>query len=75
MNPSPFMRGVPVKWIIQADESDINGCNNQMLIPKYNIEKKLVAGDNIIEFTPTETGTVPYSCWMGMIKSSITVVN
>nr|WP_320025401.1 sulfite exporter TauE/SafE family protein [uncultured Acetobacterium sp.] len=67
--------GVPVKWTIQADESNINGCNNQILIPKYNIEKKLVAGDNIIEFTPTETGTIPYSCWMGMIKSNITIVD
>jgi len=67
--------GVPVKWIIQADASHINGCNNQVLVPKYNIQKKLVAGDNLIEFTPTETGTIPYSCWMGMIKSNITIVN
>jgi len=67
--------GVPVKWIIQADASDISGCNNQVLVPKYNIQKKLVEGDNLIEFTPTETGTVPYSCWMGMIKSNITIVN
>jgi len=66
--------GVPVKWIIRADASDINGCNNQILVPKYNIQKKLVAGDNIIEFTPTESGTVPFSCWMGMIKSKITIV-
>jgi hypothetical protein len=73
--PITVQVGVPVKWTIQADASDINGCNNQVLIPKYNIEKKLVAGDNIIEFTPTVTGTVPYSCWMGMIKSNITVVN
>jgi sulfite exporter TauE/SafE/copper chaperone CopZ len=73
--PITVQVGVPVKWTIQADASDINGCNNQVLIPKYNIEKKLVAGDNIIEFTPTTTGTVPYSCWMGMIKSSITIVN
>ena len=73
--PITVQVGVPVKWTIQADASDINGCNNQVLIPKYNIEKKLVAGDNIIEFIPTETGTVPYSCWMGMIKSNITIVN
>lgn len=73
--PITVQVGVPVKWTIVADENDINGCNNQVLIPKYNIEKKLVAGDNIIEFTPTETGTVPYSCWMGMIKSTITIVN
>lgn len=67
--------GVPVKWIIQADENNLNGCNNQLLIPRFGIEQKLVAGSNLIEFTPTETGTIPYSCWMGMIKSSITVID
>jgi len=72
--PITVQAGVPVKWIIKADASDINGCNNQILVPKYNIQKKLVPGDNIIEFTPTETGTVPFSCWMGMIKSKITIV-
>lgn len=73
--PITVKAGVPVKWTIQAEASDINGCNNKILIPSYGIEKKLVAGDNIIEFTPTKTGTVPYSCWMGMIRSSITIVN
>lgn len=73
--PITVQVGVPVKWTIEADENDINGCNNQVLIPEYNIEKKLVAGDNVIEFTPTETGRVPYSCWMVMIKSTITIVN
>ena len=32
-------------------------------------------GDNIIEFTPTEAGTYTYSCWMGMLRSKIYVVN
>lgn len=67
--------GVPVKWIISADEKDINGCNNELLVPKYNIQKKLVPGENVIEFTPSETGIVPYSCWMGMVGSTITVVD
>ena len=73
--PITVQKGVPVKWVIQAKAADINGCNNKMVIPKYNIEKKLVAGDNIIEFTPTEAGTFAYSCWMGMIRSKITVVD
>lgn len=38
------------------------------------MSKKLQPGDNVIEFTPTETGTFAYSCWMGMIRSRITVV-
>lgn len=73
--PITVQKGIPVKWTIQAQKSDINGCNNEILIPKFNKEKKLEAGDNIIEFTPTEAGTFAYSCWMGMIRSKITVVD
>lgn len=58
-----------------AQRSDINGCNNEIVIPKFNKRKKLEAGDNVIEFTPKETGTFEYSCWMGMIRSKITVVD
>jgi plastocyanin domain-containing protein len=45
-----------------------------MVIPAYGIEKKLEAGTNVVEFTPAKSGTVGYSCWMGMIRSTITVV-
>ena len=66
-------KGVPVHWTIVADEGDLNGCNNAIIIPTFGIEKSLVKGENIIEFTPTQTGVVAYSCWMGMIKSTIEV--
>ena len=62
-----------MQWNIQAEAGDINGCNNRIIVPEYNIEKKLEPGDNIIEFTPTESGTIPFSCWMGMIRSEIYV--
>ncbi len=68
-------KGIPVKWNMKANAQDINGCNGTIDIPKYNIEKKLQAGDNIIEFTPDESGNIPYSCWMGMIRSNIKVVD
>ena len=67
-------KGVPVRWNMKADAADINGCNGTLVIQEFNIEKKLVPGDNIIEFTPTTTGSIPYSCWMGMIRSNINVV-
>jgi len=67
--------GVPVKWTITADAKNLNGCNNQIVIPQYNVKQKLVAGDNVITFTPTKAGTFGYSCWMGMIRSNITVVD
>lgn len=73
--PISVQKGIPVKWTIKAEEKDINGCNNEIYIPKFNMAKKLQAGDNVIEFTPTEKGTFVYSCWMGMIRSSITVVD
>ena len=65
--------GMPVKWIIYAEKGTINGCNNRIFIPEYGIEKKFQVGENIIEFTPAEEGTFSYSCWMGMIRSSIVV--
>lgn len=73
--PIVVQKGVPVKWTIKAEKKDINGCNSTIIIPKYNIQAALKEGDNVIEFTPDETGTVPYSCWMGMIRSNIEVVD
>ena len=67
--------GVPVKWTITADAKNLNGCNNQIIIPQYNIKQKLVVGENVITFTPTKTGVFGYSCWMGMIRSNITVID
>lgn len=73
--PITVQAGIPVVWTIQADEGDLTGCNNKIIIPKYEIEQKLVPGENVIRFTPEETGTFGYSCWMGMIQSSITVID
>lgn len=72
--PIVVKKGIPVKFNLHVEEKNLNGCNNAISIPSYGIEMPLNAGDNIVEFTPTETGVVPYSCWMNMIRSSITVV-
>jgi sulfite exporter TauE/SafE len=65
--------GLPVKWIINATEDDINGCNYRFFIPEYGIEHSFEPGSNIIEFTPTTPGRYSYSCWMGMVRSVIVV--
>jgi plastocyanin domain-containing protein len=67
-------QGIPVKWIIDAPQGSINGCNNQMIIREYGIEYHFQTGENVIEFMPEKEGRFSYSCWMGMIRSSITVV-
>jgi copper ion binding protein len=68
-------KGIPVQWNLQADARDLNGCNRTLVIPEYDKQVDLKAGDNIIEFTPEKTGTIPYSCWMGMIAGRIVVVD
>jgi len=72
--PFTVQAGVPVRWTIRVTEDELNGCNNPVTIPTYGISKKLVAGDNLVEFTPKKTGTIAYTCWMGMISSRISVV-
>ena len=66
--------GLPVRWTIHAPEGSVNGCNYQAIIREYGITHTFTQGDNLIEFTPTQAGTVSYSCWMGMIQGSIIVV-
>lgn len=66
-------KGVPVRFNLHVEEKNLNGCNSAIVIPEFNIQKKLAVGDNIIEFTPDKTGTFGYACWMGMISSEITV--
>lgn len=67
--------GIPVKWIINAPKGSINGCNYKMLLRSFGIEHTFTEGENVIEFTPTKSGTVQYTCWMGMIRGNITVTD
>jgi plastocyanin domain-containing protein len=71
--PSSFVlkKGVPVKWNI--DVKELTGCNNEIIVRNYDIAIKLKKGLNTVEFTPDKTGTVRWSCWMGMIPGSFVV--
>ena len=44
-----------------------------MVIPALNMRVPLHAGDNIVEFTVDEPSVIPYTCWMGMLRGTITV--
>jgi len=72
--PNAFyvQKGKPVKWIITG--SQINSCNNAVVIPSLNIQKTLKSGENIIEFTPGDKD-INFSCWMGMIRGVIKVTD
>ena len=67
--------GVPVRWVIDAPQGSVNGCNYDMVIGVYGIEYQFQTEENVIAFTPTQAGTYDYTCWMGMISGTITVVD
>ncbi|MDO9231172.1 MAG: sulfite exporter TauE/SafE family protein [bacterium] len=64
-------KDIPVKWIVKGDQ--LSGCTNKIIVPSLEISKALVSGDNIINFTPKNTGTIPFSCWMGMVQGKFIV--
>lgn len=72
-NNFTIKQGVPVKWVI--DSQSQFSCASSIVMPKYNIRKNLVKGENIIEFTPKEIGRIPFSCSMGMYTGVFNVVD
>lgn len=68
-------KDIPVKMIINVDKNKLTGCNNEILISRFNIKKKLEVGENIIYFTPDKKENITYTCWMNMIKNTIKVEN
>lgn len=69
------VEGIPVVWTITVSEDSLNGCNNEIVLPAFDQQIKLEAGENTIEFTPESAGNYPYSCWMGMLRNTITVIS
>ncbi len=71
-NRFTIRQGMPVRWEI----SGVNtyGCQSVILAPKLGITKYVRQGLNIVEFTPTQAGEVPFHCSMAMYRGSFTVV-
>ena len=62
-------------WTIIVPKGKLNGCNGEILIPAYQIDLVLQEGENHVIFLPEQPGTISYSCWMGMIRSTIEVID
>jgi len=71
--PDTFVlrKGVPVKWVIDGQE--LTSCNNAIQVPKLGLKFNVKPGFQTMEFTPTEAGTIRWSCWMGMIQGTFIV--
>lgn len=72
-SPNSFTvkKGIPVKWIITS--TNPYTCASSIIMLKYGISQSLQKGENIIEFTPNEIGTVQFTCSMGMYRGTFTV--
>jgi len=67
-------KDIPVRWKITP--TNVTGCTEEVIIPSLNLSTgKLKSGGKtvILEFTPTETGNLLFSCWMGMQKGKFIV--
>lgn len=66
--------GIPVKLNLVTNNS--RGCTRAFTIPSLRMFKVLPqTGSETIEFTPTKTGALTYTCSMGMYTGQFTVVN
>lgn len=65
-------QGIPVKWIIDSEDS--GSCSSSIIASKINIQKFLSLGENTIEFTPKDIGEIRFSCVMGMYSGRFNVV-
>ncbi|MEK6840645.1 MAG: cupredoxin domain-containing protein [Nanoarchaeota archaeon] len=72
LSPSEFKKDIPVR--IEADISKMPGCSKSIVISAFNVRKTVTTKDNVIEFTPTKTGTFNIACSMNMYRGTFTVV-
>jgi len=72
-NTFTLVKGVPVEWTVEGVQ--VTGCNNEIVVPDYNLKIKVTPGKQVVKFTPTKAGIVRWSCWMGMIPGAFKIVD
>ncbi len=70
-NTFTIKKDIPVRWVINSENP--YSCASSIMSSKLGIRKNLEAGENIIEFTPQETGQIRFSCSMGMYNGTFYV--
>ncbi len=70
--PNTVKQNQPVRFV--ADMQSLPGCSRALVIPQLNVQKVFSQNDNTVEFTPTKTGPLQFSCSMGMYRGTLNVV-
>jgi sulfite exporter TauE/SafE len=66
-------KGIPVDWEIYGGQK--LGCGSTLVVPAFGLREPIYPGENQIAFTPTQTGSFPFTCSMGMLKGTLVVTN
>ena len=54
--------------------TDAQNCGGEIVFSSLNIKKNLPVGKTVaVEFTPTDSGEIGFTCGMGMMKGKILV--
>jgi plastocyanin domain-containing protein len=65
-------RGKPVRLLFNRQESSM--CSEMVVFDKLGKSAKLLEGETVaVEFTPQETGEIPFQCQMGMLRGKLIV--
>lgn len=73
-NTKTLKKGVPVK--ITINSKNVQSCARSFIIPSLNVNKVLpINGSEVVEFTPTENGTLNFSCGMGMYTGAFEIID
>ena len=70
-NHFTLRKDIPVKWIINV--KTLSTCNKRIVIPSLNKTIDLKPGLQIVELTPTRSGVISWSCYMGMIPGTFVI--
>jgi sulfite exporter TauE/SafE len=64
-------KDIPVRWEIFGGKR--LGCARTFVVPAFGVTAQIAQGMNVVEFTPTKSGTFVYSCSMGMVSGTLIV--
>lgn len=65
-------KGKPVRLHFTRQESAL--CSEMVIFEKLGQSAKLPEGESVtVEFTPQQTGEIPFQCQMGMLRGKVVV--
>jgi plastocyanin domain-containing protein len=65
--------GIPTRWTIES--STAATCASFLVVPDLGLQVRLHEGSNTIDLPAMPSGTLAYSCSMGMYGGRITIVD